>query len=214
MERDAQALMRELGLTNQDIVFLGDIDVRTTPEIGRGSDASVYRVNWQGIDIALKVLHPILIEPGNQDRARKIRSFGQEIFRLSRIHHPNLCQLLGIARVGQNAALALELLTSTLQELSIGEDREDGLKLIGYICDTSAGIRYLHVRGILHRDLAPKNVMIKNGVAKVCDFGMAKFLRWESPHQQQQQAARVGMTRCPGTLVFMPPGGPGRATRL
>ncbi|XP_065181783.1 probable serine/threonine-protein kinase roco5 [Sycon ciliatum] len=205
MERDAQALMRELGLTNQDIVFFGDIDVRTTPEIGRGSDASVYRVNWQGIDIALKVLHPILIEPGNQDRERKIRSFGQEIFRLSRIHHPNLCQLLGIARVGQNAALALELLTSTLQELSVGEGREDGLKLIGYLCDTSAGIRYLHVCGILHRDLAPKNVMIKNGVAKVCDFGMAKFLRWEFPHHQQQQAARMDMTRCPGTLVFMSP---------
>ncbi|XP_065181732.1 serine/threonine-protein kinase DDB_G0283821-like isoform X2 [Sycon ciliatum] len=207
MELEALPLMRELGLTNQDIVFLGDVRVRLEDELGRGSDAAVYRLTWQGIDIALKVLHPILIEPGVQDRERKIRSFGQEVFRLSRIHHPNLCQLLGIARVGQNAALALELLTSTLEELSIGEGREDGLMLIGYLCDTSAGIRYLHVRGILHRDLAPKNVMIKNGVAKVCDFGMAKFVRLASPRQQQQQvqAARMDMTRCPGTLAFMPP---------
>ncbi|XP_065181673.1 uncharacterized protein LOC135812254 isoform X2 [Sycon ciliatum] len=207
MELEALPLMRELGLTNQDIVFLGDVRVRQEDELGRGSDAAVYRLTWQGIDIALKVLHPILIEPGVQDRDRKIRSFGQEVFRLSRIHHPNLCQLLGIARVGQNAALALELLTSTLEELSIGEGREDGLMLIGYLCDTSAGIRYLHVRGILHRDLAPKNVMIKKGVAKVCDFGMAKFVRLASPRQQQQQvqAARMDMTRCPGTLAFMPP---------
>ncbi|XP_065181718.1 probable serine/threonine-protein kinase PknB isoform X4 [Sycon ciliatum] len=207
MELEALPLMRELGLTNQDIVFLGDVRVRQEDELGRGSDAAVYRLTWQGIDIALKVLHPILIEPGVQDRDRKIRSFGQEVFRLSRIHHPNLCQLLGIARVGQNAALALELLTSTLEELSIGEGREDGVMLIGYLCDTSAGIRYLHVRGILHRDLAPKNVMIKNGVAKVCDFGMAKFVRLASPRQQQQQvqAARMAMTRCPGTLAFMPP---------
>ncbi|XP_065181603.1 probable serine/threonine-protein kinase DDB_G0278901 isoform X2 [Sycon ciliatum] len=207
MELEALPLMRELGLTNQDIVFLGEVRVRQEDELGRGSDALVYRLNWQGIDIALKVLHPILIEPGVLDRERKIRSFGQEVFRLSRIHHPNLCQLLGIARVGRNAALALELLTSTLEELSIGEGREDGLKLIGYLCDTSAGIRYLHVRGIIHRDLAPKNVMIKNGVAKVCDFGVAKFVRLASPRQQQHQvqAARMDMTRCPGTLVFMPP---------
>ncbi|XP_065181743.1 uncharacterized protein LOC135812296 isoform X2 [Sycon ciliatum] len=207
MEREALPLMRELGLTNQDIVFLGDVRVTQEDELGRGSDAAVYRLNWQGIDIALKVLHPILVEPGVQDRERKIISFGQEVFRLSRTHHPNLCQLLGIARVGRNAALALELLTSTLEELSIGEDREDGLMLIGYLCDTSAGIRYLHVRGIIHRDLAPKNVMIKNGVAKVCDFGVAKFVRLASPRQQQQQvqAARMDMTRCPGTLAFMPP---------
>ncbi|XP_065181750.1 mitogen-activated protein kinase kinase kinase 7-like isoform X2 [Sycon ciliatum] len=207
MEQEALPLMRELGLTNQDIVFLGDVRVTQEDELGRGSDAAVYRLNWQGIDIALKVLHPILVEPGVQDRERKIISFGQEVFRLSRTHHPNLCQLLGIARVGRNAALALELLTSTLEELSIGEDREDGLMLIGYLCDTSAGIRYLHVRGIIHRDLAPKNVMIKNGVAKVCDFGVAKFVRLASPRQQQQQfqAARMVMTRCPGTLAFMPP---------
>ena len=116
---------------------------------------------------------------------------------------------MGIARVGRNAALALGLLTSTLEELSIGEGRDDGLMLIGYLCDTSAGIRYLHVRGILHRYLAPKNVMINNanGVAKVCDFGTAKFVRLACPRQQQQQvqAARVDMTRCLGTLAFMPP---------
>ena len=52
--------MRELGLTNQVIVFLGDVRVRQEDELGRGSDALVYRLNWQGIDIALKVLHPIL----------------------------------------------------------------------------------------------------------------------------------------------------------
>eukprot|EP00117_Sycon_ciliatum_P047583 scpid108660/ scgid33978/ len=105
MEREAQPLMRELGLTNQDIVFLGEVRVRQEDEIGRGSDAAVYRVCWEGIDVALKVLHPVLIEPGVQDRERKIHLFGQEVFRLSRIHHPNLCQLIGIARVGRNAAL-------------------------------------------------------------------------------------------------------------
>ncbi|XP_065181414.1 serine/threonine-protein kinase DDB_G0283821-like isoform X5 [Sycon ciliatum] len=206
MNRDAQALLDDLGLTHQHITFLGDVQVRDEDEIGRGSDAVVYKVNWQGIDIALKVLHPVLVEPGVQDRERKLRAFGQEVFRLSRVHHPNLCQLIGLARVRGNAALALELLSASLEDVSIGDGREDAPKLVSYLCDASAGLRYLHSFGIIHRDLAPKNVLVKNGTAKVSDFGGAKFVRLTSPRQQQHQVqSAMEMTRCPGTLPFMAP---------
>ncbi|XP_065193638.1 probable serine/threonine-protein kinase DDB_G0278901 isoform X2 [Sycon ciliatum] len=206
MNRDGQALLDDLGLTNQHITFLGDVQVRDEDEIGRGSDAVVYKVNWQGIDIALKVLHPVLVEPGVQDRERKLRAFGQEVFRLSRTHHPNLCQLIGLARVRGNAALALELLSASLEDVSIGDGREDTPKLVSYLCDASAGLRYLHSFGIIHRDLAPKNVLVKNGTAKVSDFGVAKFVRLTSPRQQPHQVrSAMEMTRCPGTLPFMAP---------
>ncbi|XP_065181413.1 serine/threonine-protein kinase Nek10-like isoform X4 [Sycon ciliatum] len=206
MNRDGQALLDDLGLTHQHITFLGDVEVRDEDEIGRGSDAVVYKVNWQGIDIALKVLHPVFVEPGVQDRERKLRAFGQEVFRLSRVHHPNLCQLIGLARVRGNAALALELLSATLEDVSIGDGREDAPKLVSYLCDSSAGLRYLHSFGIIHRDLAPKNVLVKNGTAKVSDFGGAKFVRLTSPRQQQHQVqSAMEMTRCPGTLPFMAP---------
>ncbi|XP_065181408.1 probable serine/threonine-protein kinase DDB_G0278665 isoform X5 [Sycon ciliatum] len=206
MNRDAQALLDDLGLTHQHITFLGDVQVRDEDEIGRGSDAVVYKVNWQGIDIALKVLHPVLVEPGVQDRERKLRAFGQELFRLSRVHHPNLCQLIGLARVRGNAALALELLSASLEDVSIGDGREDAPKLVSYLCDASAGLRYLHSFEIIHRDLAPKNVLVKNGTAKVSDFGGAKFVRLTSPRQQQHQVqSAMEMTRCPGTLPFMAP---------
>ncbi|XP_065181416.1 serine/threonine-protein kinase dst1-like isoform X1 [Sycon ciliatum] len=206
MNRDGQALLDDLGLTHQHITFLGDVQVRDEDEIGRGSDAIVYRVNWQGIDIALKVLHPVFVEPGVQDRERKLRAFGQEVFRLSRVHHPNLCQLIGLARVRGNAALALELLSASLEDASIGDGREDAPKLVSYLCDASAGLRYLHSFGIIHRDLAPKNVLVKNGTAKVSDFGGAKFVRLTSPRQQQHQVqSAMEMTRCPGTLLFMAP---------
>ncbi|XP_065193636.1 uncharacterized protein LOC135824841 isoform X4 [Sycon ciliatum] len=206
MNRDGQALLDDLGLTNQHITFLGDVQVRDEDEIGRGSDAVVYKVNWQGIDIALKVLHPVLVEPGVQDRERKLRAFGQEVFRLSRTHHPNLCQLIGLARVRGNAALALELLSASLEDVSIGDGREDTPKLVSYLCDASAGLRYLHSFGIIHRDLAPKNVLVKNGTAKVSDFGVAKFVCLTSPRQQPHQVrSAMEMTRCPGTLPFMAP---------
>lgn len=37
------------------------------------------------------------------------------------------------------------------------------------------GIYYIHIRGILHRDLKPQNILISsNGVLKIADFGLAR----------------------------------------
>lgn len=35
---------------------------------------------------------------------------------------------------------------------------------------------YLHDNNIIHRDLKPQNILIKNGMVKICDFGFAKKL--------------------------------------
>ena len=196
-------LLRDLGLPYQSVVDLGNVAVDPNQELGRGSDAAVYRVQWHGVDIALKVLHGLLIQPGNVGRRELILRFGQEILRLSKLHHPNLCQLVGIARVGHSPALAVELLERTLEKCSIGDGREPEPQLLSYLADTAAALRYLHSLRIIHRDLAPKNILVRNGVAKVCDFGVARCLHPEGPRQELQEAAR--MTACPGTMLFMPP---------
>lgn len=33
----------------------------------------------------------------------------------------------------------------------------------------------MHDSKIIHRDLKPENVLLKNGHAKICDFGSSKF---------------------------------------
>jgi len=35
------------------------------------------------------------------------------------------------------------------------------------------GCSYLHEKQILHRDLKPENIFLKDGVAKIADFGFA-----------------------------------------
>ncbi|KAK3584083.1 hypothetical protein CHS0354_024191 [Potamilus streckersoni] len=45
--------------------------------------------------------------------------------------------------------------------------------MITGICD---GLAYIHHQGYLHRDLKMSNVLVQNGIPKICDAGLAKMV--------------------------------------
>jgi serine/threonine protein kinase len=45
----------------------------------------------------------------------------------------------------------------------------------GFVRDIFKGLLYLGERGIVHRDLKIANVFIHNNIAKIADFGFAKY---------------------------------------
>ena len=59
-----------------------------------------------------------------------------------------------------------------------------------------AGVQYLHEQGIVHRDLKPANVFIENGLVKIGDYGLAKFI---------SKSQRGGQTESVGTFHYMAP---------
>ncbi|XP_065181685.1 cyclic GMP-binding protein C-like isoform X14 [Sycon ciliatum] len=204
MERSSEdSLLRDLGLVRGQIAYLGVFSVSEDSQAGKGGDAAVFRVEWQGIPVAAKVLHHLLVEPDIQGRREKLRRFGGEISTLSGLRHPNLCQILGVGVTADRGlpALAMELLDSTLQDCSVGDGRLDDATLLGFLSDAIAGVRYLHSRKppIIHRDLTLKNILIKGQTAKVCDLGVARAM------QRSFALLLEDLTTCPGTMLYMPP---------
>ena len=70
--------------------------------------------------------------------------------------------------------------------------------VLHYMTQVSAGIDYLHRRGILHRDIKPENILIgKNRTAYVADFGVSAVI---------EEVAGAGVrTGTAGTLSFFSP---------
>ena len=60
----------------------------------------------------------------------------------------------------------------------------------------AAGVAYLHDHGIVHRDLKPGNIFCDEGVVKVGDYGLSKFISC---------SRRSGHTESIGTVHYMAP---------
>jgi hypothetical protein len=60
----------------------------------------------------------------------------------------------------------------------------------------AAGVAYLHDHGIVHRDLKPGNVFHDDGIVKIGDYGLSKFIAC---------SRRSGQTESVGTFHYMAP---------
>jgi len=60
------------------------------------------------------------------------------------------------------------------------------------------GMVYVSERGIVHRDIKPANILMRDSVAKLCDFGFCGFL-------QNQQQSFISENFSVGSPLYMSP---------
>jgi serine/threonine-protein kinase len=87
----------------------------------------------------------------------------------------------------------------TLSELLKGVrplPEPDAVKIASRICEA---LRYMHGKGVIHRDMKPQNIMLCNdGSIRIMDFGIARS-------QGSRRLTFVGFTPAMGTPDYMAP---------
>ena len=184
--------------------LLDGITITDERNIGDGSYATVVPLSFRGLKCAGKKLHTIFFENASpQEKEHMIDRFQEECQLLGRLKHPNIVQFLGVHfEDGSDLpVLVMEFLHCTLSECV---DRYGVLPEqvgTGILDDVATGLCYLHGHRppIVHRDLSANNVLLSsNMTAKISDLGVAKILNLTPARMSQ-------MTKCPGTLSYMPP---------
>ena len=112
-----------------------------------------------------------------EDFTKLIRSFVNEAKQLASLKHPNVVTVHHFFEENGTAYMALEHVEGRDLADMVGEtDRplqpDQVMDLAEQLIDA---LGYVHSRGILHRDVAPDNILVdKNGMPILIDFGAAK----------------------------------------
>lgn len=176
---------------------------RVLGTIGEGASGTVLRAEQDQPrrEVALK-----LLQHGSVSTA-SMRRFVIEADALARLQHPGVVQIFeaGVADVGGAAVpfLATELVRGTLLHEWRAQQSPDWRQSLHVVLQILDAVEYVHRQGVIHRDLKPQNVVVRDGDGppKVCilDFGVARLLRPNPDAESTLHGAVVG------TLAYMSP---------
>src|SRR5829696_937051 len=177
------------------------LQYRVVQKIGEGGQGTVYKVIDTTLDrpAVIKVLPPDLT-----DSASNLVRFEREAKLASSLDHPNICTIFGLHKVGDIQFIAMQYVEGRNVRDIVGGRPLDLRRALSIAIQVTDALAAAHSRGIVHRDIKARNVMVtRSGTVKVLDFGLAKLI--ESPHSASSdpQLTEVGVPY--GTSTYAAP---------
>lgn len=187
---------------------LNPLDCEPMPEIpgyefvrviGRGGMAVVYEARQVSLDrrVAIKLMDSELAK--HEDFVAR---FEREATALAALSHPNVVGIHDRGEAEGHLFFVMEYVPGySLREVmeEVG-GRLDAGSAVHIMTQVAEGLRYVHERGTIHRDVKPENILLtEGGHAKISDFGLAGMI---------DRTAEARLTRenvVMGTVDYMAP---------
>jgi len=149
---------------------------RFLDKLGATSHSSIYLAEREstGVKIVLKVLQQL---PDVADNIGAFDRFLQEYELIAEIEHPNIVNIYDLGVSDEHAHIAMEFIDAgdLRRRISAGITEPDAVR---YLRQIASALVEIHRVGILHRDLKPGNIMLRNDDSiALIDFGLAKRMR-------------------------------------
>lgn len=171
MKVRARAVARENGYVFREIDYR-ELDLEQ--KIGAGSFGEVYKATWRGAPVAAKKIINM-----DDDDDEMVDEFMREAAMMDLLgNHPNIVKFVG-ACLGPFCLVSAFCANGSLEDL-LQKDHDLRLlsnrTLVRMAMDIGAGILHLHREGVIHRDIAARNVLVgEDFTVYVTDFGFARI---------------------------------------
>ncbi|MBQ8510413.1 MAG: Stk1 family PASTA domain-containing Ser/Thr kinase [Clostridia bacterium] len=163
--------------------------------IGIGGMAVVF----EAIDMLMRrnVAVKMLKDDINNDQ-QAVKRFINESKAVAMLSHPNIVNIYDVSVKDNLKYIVMELVEGiTLKNYILKKGVLSFHEIMNITEQILLALEHAHAKGIVHRDIKPQNIMmLKNGVIKVADFGIAKL----------PNAETVTMTdKAIGTVFYISP---------
>ena len=169
--------------------------------IGEGAFGIVEKVESNGIVCAGKQF--------KDDRNYNEQTFCKEFQIVQELKHDHIVRYYGCYILPKHSlrtkspVLIMECLETNLHDFLLRKPHQDLplTRKVNLLCGIAQGLNYLHINGIIHRDLTATNVLLDSrAVPKISDFGNSCVTGTDLGSQLHSQSYR-----CYGTLNYMAP---------
>jgi serine/threonine protein kinase len=168
-------------------------------KIGQGAMGSIYKALQVSMDriVAIKCLAP---KYAQNDKFRE--RFLREARAVARLNHPNIIQGIDVGDSNGVHYFAMEYIDGpTVGELLKRGGALDEKRALNIVTQIARALQHAFNHGIIHRDIKPDNIMLtREGVAKLCDLGLAKL---STPHDPDASGTKPGASM--GTPYYIAP---------
>ncbi|HEY9233190.1 MAG TPA: protein kinase, partial [Blastocatellia bacterium] len=206
LDRTVGAVAAKLLIQDQNASLLGQAigAYRVERQIGRGGMGEVYLARDTRLDrpVAIKLLPASF----NHDSDR-VRRFQQEARAASLLNHPNIVTIHEIGESAGRRFIVSEFVEGKTLRALLRPSRLALDQTLDIVIQTASALDTAHQAGIIHRDVKPENLMVRNdGYVKVLDFGLAK-LTGQAPGSRHEEAGELSTETgtVMGTVKYMSP---------
>ncbi|MEM9083744.1 MAG: serine/threonine-protein kinase [Planctomycetota bacterium] len=166
-------------------------------KLGAGAMAVVYKAKQMSLDrmVAIKIL-----PRKYSNNAQFIERFYAEGRAAASLNHPNIVQAIDVGQAGEFHYFVMEYVDgTTVHDLIVQNKRYTELEAVDVTIATAEALHHAHSKGLIHRDVKPKNIMItSSGTVKLADLGLARAM-------SDKEAAEEEKGKAYGTPYYISP---------
>ena len=166
-------------------------------KLGAGAMATVFKARQLSLDrtVAIKIL-----PRKYTSNAQFIERFYAEGRAAAQLNHPNIVQAYDVGKAGDYHYFVMEYVEGrTVYDDILKHKRFSEPEALEIITQMAEALLHAHGKGLIHRDVKPKNIMInREGVAKLADMGLARAIT-------DKEAAEAEAGKAFGTPYYISP---------
>jgi eukaryotic-like serine/threonine-protein kinase len=166
-------------------------------KLGAGAMATVFKAKQVSLDrvVAIKVLPRKFTQ-----NPQFIERFYAEGRAAAQLNHPNIVQAYDVGKAGDYHYFVMEYVDGrTVYDDITKHKRFDEKEALDIVIQVAEALLHAHARGLIHRDVKPKNIMInREGLVKLADMGLARAI-------SDKEAAEAEAGKAFGTPYYISP---------